>query len=241
MDKPVIKHILGTVNKDGAEGSIENTGPGTFEIILSTGDLDRDGEKVLIDEWEMPLPDHITMDMDHGMDVASTVGSGIPTIENGNLIVRGSYASTSEGQKVRTLVGEGHIRSTSVAFIRKSNENEKGVISTSRELLNGAFVAIPSNTKAVVLASKDVKTKDAATLLEEALDSLQGIDLTSLGLDQQQALAVLLGSMPADEIEESESAEETAEESAVEDADSEDESIELELENLLIQIESDLL
>jgi hypothetical protein len=151
------------ITKDAA---IENTddgkgdGPGTFRVILSAPTKDRDGDTLLPDEWKQPLPDHITFDQDHGMSVASTVGSGKPHIdEKGNLIVEGTYSSLPRAQEVRTLVNEGHIKTTSVAFMKekvpqKDGSGDKYV----RELLNGAFVAVPSNREALVLDSKGVKS-----------------------------------------------------------------------------------
>lgn len=143
----VRKDAVGTVSPGADDGS--------FEIILSTGTKDRDGEEVLPDEWEQPLPAHITMDADHGMTAEKTVGSGTPSIENGKMIVRGTYAKTALGQDIRSLVNDGHIRTTSVAFLRKTSVDQKsGSKVTTRELLNGAFVAIPANPEALVLSSK---------------------------------------------------------------------------------------
>lgn len=130
--------------------------PGTFEVILSAPTEDRDGDTLLPDEWKQPLPDKITFDADHGMSVASTVGSGVPSLNDaGELVVSGTYSSLPRAQEVRTLVNEGHISTTSVAFMTlpKTSKDSKPV----RELLNGAFVAIPSNREALVLSSKGVK------------------------------------------------------------------------------------
>lgn len=128
---------------------------GAFRVILSTPTADRDGEKVASEEWQMPLPDHITFDADHAMTVAGTVGSGKPYIdETGRLIVEGTYASRPLAQEVRSLVNEGHIRTTSVAFLRKSSPQKGGPARVTRELLNGAFVAVPANPEALVLSSK---------------------------------------------------------------------------------------
>lgn len=128
---------------------------GAFEVILSTPTEDRDGEKVASDEWKMPLPDHITFDVDHGMSVATTVGSGTPRIEaDGTLRVSGTYASTPKAQEARALVNEGHIRTVSVAFLRSSSPVKGGKPAVTRELLNGAFVAVPANPEALILASK---------------------------------------------------------------------------------------
>jgi hypothetical protein len=147
-------HKDATITPTGVEGDF----PGTFEVILSAPTLDRDGDTLATDGWKTPLPDHITFDSDHGMSVATTVGSGVPSIDEktGNLVVSGTYSSLARAQEVRTLVNEGHIRTTSVAFMsEKSTKDGKSV--TKRELLNGAFVAIPSNREALVLSSKTVK------------------------------------------------------------------------------------
>lgn len=130
--------------------------PGTFEVILSAPTKDRDGDTLLPDEWKQPLPDHITFDSDHGMTVGTTVGSGVPRIDeqSGNLVVAGTYSSLQRAQDVRTLVNEGHIRTTSVAFMTEKSPQKDGKHTVTRELLNGAFVAVPSNREALVLSSK---------------------------------------------------------------------------------------
>lgn len=129
-------------------------GPGEFEVVLSAPTLDRDGEVIAEKAFE-PLPDHITFDVDHGMSTSTTVGSGVPRYEGGALIVRGTFSSIPRAQEVRTLVREGHIRTTSVAFMDAEREQKDGVPTITRaELLNGAFVAIPSNRQALILSAK---------------------------------------------------------------------------------------
>jgi phage head maturation protease len=147
-----------TKSVDAAVSAVESENPnGEFDVILSTEALDRDGEKLYIDEWKQPLPERITFDSDHGMSVATTVGSGVPSIEDGVLRVRGTFASTPHAQNVRTLVNEGHITKTSVAFRTMRDKKSQTV---TRELLNGAFVAVPANEEAVVLSSKAAKADD---------------------------------------------------------------------------------
>lgn len=149
---------MDVIRKDATITNTTEDFPGSFEVILSAPTKDRDGDTLLPDEWKQPLPDHITFDSDHGMTVATTVGSGAPRIdeETGNLIVAGTYSSLPRAQEVRTLVNEGHIRTTSVAFMSEKTEKD-GKSVAQRELLNGAFVAIPSNREALVLASKGAK------------------------------------------------------------------------------------
>lgn len=128
---------------------------GEFEVILSTDALDRDNERLFADEWKTPLPTKIHFDSDHGMSVEKTVGSGEPTInDQGQMVVRGTYAGTPHAQMVRQLVKEGHITSTSVTF--QTSKTQKDA-KPQRELLNGTFCAVPANPEAVVLSSKSAK------------------------------------------------------------------------------------
>jgi hypothetical protein len=150
MDKKM--YALGEVKAvEDADGDPN----GEFDLILSTPDLDRDGEHVDAKIFE-PLPDHITFDIDHGMSTATTVGSGAPFYDGDNLRVKGTYSSIPRAQEVRTLVREGHIRTASVAFMGAvREEDEDGVPHVVKaELLNGAFVPIPSNRGAQILSAK---------------------------------------------------------------------------------------
>jgi hypothetical protein len=142
----------------------DDTSPnGAFEVILSAPTLDRDGEVIDAKAFD-PLPDHITFDIDHGMSVSTTVGSGVPTYDGDLLKVNGKWASVPLAQTVRALVDEGHIRTTSVAFMGAKREVKDGVPHIVKgELLNGAFVAIASNRQALVLASKSFTAEREAT------------------------------------------------------------------------------
>lgn len=151
------RYLMGTVKAlDDA-----NDPNGSFEVVLSAPTLDRDGEIIDAKAFD-PLPDHITFDIDHGMSVSTTVGSGVPRYDDeGRLVVSGTYSSIPRAQEVRTLVREGHIRTTSVAFMdakRTKGEDGKTHIATA-ELLNGAFVPIPSNRESVVISAKEYATK----------------------------------------------------------------------------------
>lgn len=128
---------------------------GEFELILSKDNADRDDENLWADEWALPLPSRIHMDTDHafakGQSVPMTAGSGVPEIdEDGNLVVKGTYAGTDHGQLTRQLVNEGHIWQASVAYQLREMPDGRVV----RELLNGTFTGVPCNPEAVVLTSK---------------------------------------------------------------------------------------
>jgi len=151
------------IHKDAAiTAPVDDDFPGSFSAILSAPTRDRDGDVLLPEEWKTPLPEHITVDMDHQMSVAGTIGSARPWIdEKGNLRIEGTFASTPEAQKVRTLVREGHVNRTSVAFMSEKTQKD-GVTQVKRELLNAAIVAIPSNREAAILAYKSVEAKAGA-------------------------------------------------------------------------------
>jgi HK97 family phage prohead protease len=136
----------------------DGDGPGAFEAILSAPTKDRDGDTLLPDEWKMPLPDKITVDIDHDMSVRGTIGSAKPWIdEKGNLRISGTFARTPLAQEVRMLMADGHIDKTSVAFMSEPSTTKDGKTVKVRELLNAAVVAIPSNREAAILEVRGLK------------------------------------------------------------------------------------
>lgn len=151
---------------------------GEADVILSTRAKDRDGDELLSNEWISPLPDYITFDTDHGMSVATTVGGGEPFInDKGQLQVRVGFSSIDRAQETRTLVNERIIRNVSVTFLQRKNEDGN----IERELLNGSFVPIPSNTEAVILSSKSadlttVETKSGPDGGSDADDEQTGVE-----------------------------------------------------------------
>jgi hypothetical protein len=144
--------------------SLEGDDPnGSFEAILSAPTLDRDGEVIDAKAFE-PLPDRIPIDIDHGMTVATTVGSGQPYYDGDVLKIKGTFSSIPRAQELRTLVTEGHIGRMSVTFMGAERSTKDGVPHVERgELLNAAFVPIPSNREAAVLVAKafapDIKSE----------------------------------------------------------------------------------
>lgn len=147
--------------------STGDSGSGTFEGIMSAPVLDRDNE--IIDTLAFdPLPAHITIDIDHGLTVEKTVGSGEPYYDTDGLLkVKGAFASTPLGQVTRTLVKEGHIRHMSVAFrgaVRELDE-ESGITHIRKgELINCTITGIPANMATAVVAK--VGARNAAKDLE---------------------------------------------------------------------------
>lgn len=129
---------------------------GGFTAVLSTPNVDRDGDELLREEWQ-DLPDRIPIDVDHGMSVASTVGSGHPywDTETGRMMIDVAFSSIPRAQETRSLVKEGHISGISVAFMTDKTKKDG---TPKRELLNAGIVAIPANREAVILAAKSLDT-----------------------------------------------------------------------------------
>jgi hypothetical protein len=152
---------------------------GEFLLVLSRDNLDRDDENLWADEWMHPLPHKIHMDTDHafakGMSVPYTAGSGVPSInENGDLIVKGTYAGTPHGQLTRQLVNEGHVWQASVSYQTRLQKDGSIV----RELLNGTFTGVPANPQAVVLSSKAARKVDGANV--DLVQALHDVAHTAL-------------------------------------------------------------
>jgi HK97 family phage prohead protease len=189
---------------------------GSFEAILSAPTVDRDGEVIDPKAFD-PLPDHITIDVDHGMSVATTVGSGTPYYDGDVLKFTGTFSSIPRAQEVRTLVTEGHIRKMSVAFMnanRETDPDDERPHIRRAELLNAAIVPIPSNREADITSAKDAKV--GARNSEKDAERLQSIhDLavangagckhaeaeatkTSTDTDPEQAAAPAAADAPAE-------------------------------------------
>jgi hypothetical protein len=137
---------------------------GEFDMILSNGALDRDGEKLHLSDWAQPLPDTISINVNHSKDVSDIVGSGVPFFDSeGNLRVRGTFASNAAAQHIRSLVNERHLQSVSVEFLRTENGNV---------LVGGAFVNVPANPEARVLASKELDFERRLEDFDRRLDAV---------------------------------------------------------------------
>ena len=148
---------LPNVERKSLDATIEDVGDsadkpfGGFVAIASTPSLDRDGDRLASEEW-LALPDHVTIDSDHGMSVSSTIGSARPYFDDeGRLMIDAAFSSIDRAQEVRTLIKEGHIRTVSVAFLTDRSKKDG---TPRRELLNVGVVAIPSNRDAVILDAK---------------------------------------------------------------------------------------
>ncbi|MDT5397320.1 MAG: hypothetical protein QOK33_551 [Mycobacterium sp.] len=154
---------------------------GGFTAIASDATLDRDGEVLALDEWVTPLPPKITVDIDHGMSVATTIGSAVPYFHAGQMWVDATFSSLKEAQHVRTLVNEGHISSVSIAA-----QVDRSGGTVKRSLLNVSVVAIPANPNARIVDAKAFGSAVSAVLAGEGVETA----IKSLGADAAMICAI---------------------------------------------------
>lgn len=127
---------------------------GSFECILSTADLDRDGEVVEYGCFN-PLPDYLPAIVDHDAQAKNVVGWGVPTYENGVLMIRGPFDADEFSQIIRGKLVSGSIRKMSIGFMNAKRERKDGVPHVvSAEALEASFVVIPANRGADVVSAK---------------------------------------------------------------------------------------
>lgn len=120
---------------------------GSFEVVITTENLDRYNEVIKLDGWELehymknPVVlwghDHFTLPI----GVASSV-----EIIDGKMIAKGKFAPHQHAQDIRNLYDLGVVRATSVGFIEKERQ---GNLITKAELIEFSFVSVPANPYAL--------------------------------------------------------------------------------------------
>ncbi len=135
---------------------------GTFEVVITTANIDRYQEVISLDGWELehyranPVVlwghDHFTLPI----GVATSV-----EVVGEKMIARGKFAPHAFAQEIRALYDAGIVRATSVGFIEKERT---GNIITKAELLEFSFVSVPANPYALSLAiEKELNVNELVT------------------------------------------------------------------------------
>lgn len=130
---------------------------GTFEVVITTENIDRYNEIIKMDGWDL---DHYRANpvVLWGHDHSRIIGICTElTIEDGQMIAKGKFAPTTEGQELRQLYEEGFLKATSVGFIEKERE---GNVITKAELIEFSFVSVPANPYALALALENERSID---------------------------------------------------------------------------------
>lgn len=129
---------------------------GAFEVIASTGDVDRDREVIDPKGWDLTnfKKNPIILWAHNYSELPIGVAEKIEMTDRG-LIIKGRFASEEanpKAQQVKRLYEEGIQKAVSVGFIALERDPEDSSIITKAELLELSFVPVPSNPNSLALA-----------------------------------------------------------------------------------------
>lgn len=126
---------------------------GTFEVIISTSDIDRSGESIVQEGMDLAnyKQNPIVLWAHDYYALPIGIAESIEIAE-GKLIAKGRFAPEDANpfaQQVRRLYDAGIVRATSVGFIVREMQ---GNVITKAELLEFSFVPVPANPHALSLS-----------------------------------------------------------------------------------------
>lgn len=136
---------------------MDNMENGTFKVVASDETVDRVGETIKIDAWDLKnyLKNPIILFWHKYSDMDDVVWKATKIyVENNALIVEWIFAWTKSWQQLRQLYEEWILKTVSVWFIVKERDaNDKKII-TKAELLELSFVPVPCNPNALSLSKE---------------------------------------------------------------------------------------
>ena len=131
-----------------------------FRVIASTEDVDRDGEIIKIDAWEIDnyKKNPIILCCHKYFDISDVMGKATKIeVQGKKLIIEWVFAkSNPKAQLLKGLYDEGIIKTVSVGFIPLERQ---GNVITKAELLELSFVPVPANPNALADEIKSVAKK----------------------------------------------------------------------------------
>jgi HK97 family phage prohead protease len=169
--KKMAETLAGLNLKEFTEKTKAAQDSGTFEVIVSTDNEDRQGEILdqagLNTEFYLTNPVVLWAHDYHSLPIGITESI---TKEGNKTIAKGRFApeeANSFAQQVRKLYDAGIVRTTSVGFIAKEM---KGNVITSSELLEFSFVPVPANPYALSMRTLKDLGLDAEMLKMKGLE-----------------------------------------------------------------------
>lgn len=138
---------------------------GSFEVVISTDNVDRQGESIDQNGWDLAFYNTNPIVLWAHDYAALPIGIADEIkVEGGKLVARGRFASEAANpfaQQVRRLYDLKIVRATSVGFIVKDAQGSK---ITKAELLEFSFVPVPANPFALSLRKAHELGIDTAML-----------------------------------------------------------------------------
>ena len=168
---------------------------GNFQVVASTGDVDRMGDTINPEGWFLTnFRKNPVMLWGHDSSIPAVARAERVWVEDKKLMVNGVFAPTPFAQELRMLVENGFLSTVSVGFLplklnEKGNieiegkmysrmtedeikksvyDNEYGMKFDKQELLEVSWVNVPALPQALVSARKE-----GLVLMTKALESLQ--------------------------------------------------------------------
>ena len=150
---------------------------GTFRVIVSTADFDRQGESVNQNGWDLSFYKSNPVVL-WGHDYGSLPIGYATSIEvqDGKLIAEGKFAPADANpfaQQVRRLYDLGMVRATSVGFIPREFDTNNDRVISKAELLEFSFVPVPANPHALTM--NQIKELGIDTMMLK----IKGIEITA--------------------------------------------------------------
>lgn len=139
--------------KDALEKTKGAQDSGNFEVVISTADIDRQGESIDQNGWQLDYYNQNPIVLwAHDYSALPIAVTDEIKMENGQLVAKGRFAPEEANpfaQQVRRLYDLKIVRATSVGFIAKESN---GKIISKAELLEFSFVPVPANPFALSLS-----------------------------------------------------------------------------------------
>lgn len=128
---------------------------GSFKIVISTADTDRQGESVSQNGWDLSFYKMNPIVLWAHDYSALPIGTCTKIeVVDGKLVAEGKFAPADANpfaQQVRRLYELGMVNATSVGFIPKEYDANRDGVITRSELLEFSFVPVPANPMALRL------------------------------------------------------------------------------------------
>lgn len=169
------KYIETPAVKEFIENTKAAADTGEFEIVITTEDVDRMGEVIKLDGWELDkyLMNPVVLWGHNSYDLPIGITTSLEK-RDGKIIAKGKFASEEANpfaQQVRQLYDLGIQRASSVGFIEKERT---GNVIVKAELIEWSFVSVPANPMALSTLVKsnisvnEMVTKGLISVKEEA-------------------------------------------------------------------------
>ena len=141
---------------------------GTFKFIISTGNEDRQGERVIQDGIDIKnFMKNPVLLVDHRYTIDSIAGKFTKITRDGDKTIgEGVFSSNATGEHAKALYDGGFLNAVSVGFRALAYDEEDRSNITKSELLEVSLVAVPANAEALaMLDSKAIAKAGANGLL----------------------------------------------------------------------------